>query len=63
MVGERVGMCAGISFVCVCKPAGKSSVMIGGGGNQFKEAAGKQLNCLEEKLIFLSDFQGLQSYK
>lgn len=31
--------------------------------NQFKEAAGKQLNCLKEKLIFLGDFQGLQSYK
>lgn len=50
------------SPVCVCKPAGKSNVMIRG-KNQFKEAAGKQLNCLKEKLIFLSNFQGLQSSK
>lgn len=46
------------SPLCVSKPASKSSVMIGGGGgDQFNEAAGKQLNCLKEQFPGIAELQ------
>lgn len=57
-----VCLCVRICSFCMCKPASKSSLMTGG-KNQFKEAAGKQLNCLKENLIFLSNFHILQRYR
>lgn len=59
MVGERVGMCAGMSFVCVCKRAGKSSVMIGGGEKSIQGGSRQTMELFEGETHFPERFPGI----